>query len=419
MRIRKCLLPGLALGLAACTTGGSVPPYYDTGPVEQGVVPDRSMSDYVDPDIPPLKLDGRPDTGPKPDSGPKPDMGLCGNKKVDEPAETCDKGITAGKEGACPQTIQDCDDSNSCTTESISGSFDTCTAECVYTPVSNCCGNGLKESGEECDDGNVVDKDGCSNLCKLPGGHLLITETAASPTEAEFVEIYNPSSATVALDNYYIADRNDYFLVASSLPGAANDFVARFPAGATIAAGAYIVVAPDALKFKIAYGKAPDYELKDSDSTVTDMVAPSASAIGSQAGLTDAGELLMLFTWDGSSDLVKDVDYVVWKGSAATAVFKSPTICVDGPDSDTTTSCFLADTDPTAQSFLVPAQQGGSLHRCNYLEGTETKAGGNGVTGHDETSEPFDGVGATWLRNPKTLKYRTPGGPAPIGFCPK
>ena len=30
----------------------------------------------------------------------------------------------------------------------------------------NCCGNGVKDSNEECDDGNTADNDGCSALCK-------------------------------------------------------------------------------------------------------------------------------------------------------------------------------------------------------------------------------------------------------------
>src|SRR5689334_20938744 len=31
------------------------------------------------------------------------------------------------------------------------------------------CGNGTVETGEDCDDGNQVNDDACSNICKLPG----------------------------------------------------------------------------------------------------------------------------------------------------------------------------------------------------------------------------------------------------------
>jgi cysteine-rich repeat protein len=402
----------LGLVLAACTSGTSVPPtYYDSGPKEAAAdlpaTPDTRAPDYWPP----------PDKGKPPDLGPTPDAGPCGNKQVD-PGETCDKAIGAGKEGACP-TLAECDDGNACTNDSLAGSAAACTAECVNSPVANCCGNGTVEGSEQCDDGNVVDLDGCSNLCKLPGGHLLLTEVAVSPTEAEFFEIYNPSSTTVALDNVYVADRNDYFLVTSgALPGASTDFVAQFPPGATIAAGSYLTVAVGGMNFKTAFGKAPDYELKETDTTVPNMLEPLTNSIGSQAGLTDGGELVILFTWDGTSDLVKDIDYVVWKGANATAVSKNTVICIDGPDADTTTSCYLDDTAVTAQSYLTPPQSGGSLHRCNYLEGTEKQSGGNGLLGHDETSEPLNAATPTWKRNPNTLKHRTPGGPAPAGFCP-
>jgi len=36
--------------------------------------------------------------------------------------------------------------------------------------VVNPCGNGKLDAGEECDDGNIIDGDGCSSTCKLEGG---------------------------------------------------------------------------------------------------------------------------------------------------------------------------------------------------------------------------------------------------------
>jgi cysteine-rich repeat protein len=406
--------------LAACTSGGSVDPMHDKGPPRDGTPIDGTLDTGPGQDEGPLPDEGpppdegpTPDKGPPTDKGPKPDTGPCGNGKVD-PNETCDKAIAAGKAGACAQSAADCDDQNACTTDSVTGSAAACTAECVHTPVPSCCGNGVKEGSEACDDGNTFDSDGCSNQCKLPGGHLLLTEVATSPVDAEFVEIYNPSTVAVALDGYYLADRNDYFLVVDSLPGASTDFVARFPAGASIGPGEFRTVAVDGLKFKIAFGKAPDFELKSTDSAVADMLAPASKAIGSQAGLTDGGELVMLFHWDGAADLVKDVDYTLWH-SSTTPVNKSA-ICVDGPDADSTTSCYLS--DAVQQGHLDPPQQGGSLHRCDYLEGSEKASGGNGLLGHDETSEPLGPTGGTWKRNLKTPTLRTPGGPAPAGFCP-
>lgn len=36
----------------------------------------------------------------------------------------------------------------------------------ICTPV---CGDGLKRGGEDCDDGNVINYDGCSSNCKTEG----------------------------------------------------------------------------------------------------------------------------------------------------------------------------------------------------------------------------------------------------------
>jgi len=401
--------------LLGCSEGGTTPLDLKRDKGRRDLrVPDRSFADQEVSDITPW-----PDK-PKPDKGPKLEAGLCGNKKVDT-GEKCDKAILAGSPGACPTSAADCDDKNKCTIDSMTGSAATCTAVCDHSPIASCCGNGTVDTGEECDDGNVVDNDGCNNLCKLPGGHLVITEVAVSPSEAEFVEIYNPSTQPVALDNVYISDRYDYFMLPTgTLASGPNDFVARFPKGTKIDPGKYLVIAVQgSLGYKTTYGKAPDFELKNSELSVTDLEAPLTNAIGSQASLTDGGELVVLFTWDGATDLIKDLDYVVWKGASASMVSKNSTVCLDGPDTDTTTTCYLDDTAVTAQAFLPPPTQGGSLHRCNHLEGTEKKTGGNGAAGHDETSEPFDGAGATWKRNPSDLTYRTPGLPAPVGFCPQ
>ena len=53
----------------------------------------------------------------------------------------------------------------------------TCAAGCKFiappacdgTPGVQCCGNGIVDSGEQCDDGNANDCDGCSHLCQFRG----------------------------------------------------------------------------------------------------------------------------------------------------------------------------------------------------------------------------------------------------------
>ena len=38
----------------------------------------------------------------------------------------------------------------------------------------------------------------------------------------------------------------------------------------------------------------------------------TAGSVNGQGGLSNGGEVVVMYTWDGSSDLVTDVDYAVW-----------------------------------------------------------------------------------------------------------
>jgi cysteine-rich repeat protein len=81
---------------------------------------------------------------------------------------------------------------------------------CVAAPY---CGNGVVDSGEQCDDGNAVVGDGCS-LCTLDviappqPGEVLITEVMARPATAanEWVELYSVATHTVDLNGLYLCD---------------------------------------------------------------------------------------------------------------------------------------------------------------------------------------------------------------------
>ncbi len=69
---------------------------------------------------------------------------VCGNSKQ-ESGEQCDDGNTKNGDGCSAQ----------CTIETV-----------TPTPV---CGNAVQESGEQCDDGNTKNGDGCSNVCEREG----------------------------------------------------------------------------------------------------------------------------------------------------------------------------------------------------------------------------------------------------------
>ena len=264
---------------------------------------------------------------------------------------------------------------------------------------------------------------------------LLITEVATSPNQGEFVEIYNPGPAVVDLTNYYIADTFQYYLLGTAFPPdpAVTDFIARFPAGATIAPNTFQTISIDgAVCFQNAcgsvgmfmgYGFLPTYELPfgslNASPTVPDLLQAFPLSIGNSPNghLTNSNEPLILFYWDGVSDLVTDIDYLHWgtvmMGNAAV---NKTGVTVDGPDPDMFSSAYVADT-----AFLAGASSTGVINYCrsDYDETGQSGPPGNGVAGRNETSENW---AVTWAvcagANPGTGDPDGDGVNSNVDNCP-
>ncbi|MEM6454378.1 MAG: hypothetical protein AAF772_04715 [Acidobacteriota bacterium] len=241
---------------------------------------------------------------------------------------------------------------------------------------------------------------------------LLLSEIVVIPYEAQYIEIHNPNASAVDLSNVYLTDANApdqgvFYtnIVTGNLLTAggsfSEDFHARFPDGATIPAGGFQVIAlGDLAGFTAWFGQQPDYLLLG-DGGVTGipgMREALPGSIGADPGLFAPGETVVLYTWDGASDLVEDLDYAQFFSG-----FNPPTepvdktgVAIDGPDGDTQTSTYAPDTPVARQqpvSFGLHAR-GNAYSRLDFSEGLEIPIGGNGVDGSDETSENlFD----TWI----------------------
>ncbi len=241
---------------------------------------------------------------------------------------------------------------------------------------------------------------------------LLLTQVCVLGSPQEFIAVWNPNDEDVELEDYYLTDAihapgsQYYWRVVEPNPtqttiggGAFTDFHARFPAGAVIAAGDTIAVSiagSDA--FFASYGFLPHFELFE-DGTgpddVPDMrpVFPGSINGTTVPSLTNTSEIVVLYHWDGQSDLVTDVDVFFW-GSGTSHRFSKTGVSIDGPDADTTPTAYRPDT-PVASQRPFPSEHafGEAYHRADAEEGLEIKTGGNGVDGHDETSENLD---QTW-----------------------
>ncbi len=69
---------------------------------------------------------------------------------------TCQGGICAGGQP------RNCGDGNACTVDTCDEGAQTC----VHSPAATCCGNGVIEGSEVCDDGNTSNSDTCTNTCQ-------------------------------------------------------------------------------------------------------------------------------------------------------------------------------------------------------------------------------------------------------------
>jgi hypothetical protein len=236
----------------------------------------------------------------------------------------------------------------------------------------------------------------------MTGDHLVFSEIAVAPDTGEFVEIYNPTAAAVDLSNYYLSDNSTYVDLASGKPwqpitnNPGTDFLARFPAGTSIGAGKTLVVGFDP-GYEMTYNGCPDFFVGTAPvacggKMIPILLATEMSSVADTSNLSNAREMLVLFTWDGDkAHTLKDVDYVTWG-----AMFD------DGSRADKTgVMGYQPDTVRANQKPATAPTVGQSIERC-VIESAETAMGGNGITGHDEMSED---LGAAFMIQAKP----TPG----------
>lgn len=251
---------------------------------------------------------------------------------------------------------------------------------------------------------------------------VTVANTSTSrPLCSEYVALHNPTGAAIDLGHYHLTDATFstssqfYWKITQPDPsattaggGAFADFHAKFPAGYAIAAGDTIVIAIGGSNaYHAAYGRLPDFELYEDAATpdaVPELVEvfPGSVGAGVLGGgtntptLTDNVESLVLYRWDGVGDLVQDVDFARWGAATTTNILFDKTGVTVGA------STYLADTPVAGQQTISPTMLafGNSYARLSADEGTEVTTGGNGLTGHNETSENFPATWQTTAQNP-------------------
>jgi hypothetical protein len=251
--------------------------------------------------------------------------------------------------------------------------------------------------------------------------HLLISEVAPDTvTEAndgnssEYIEIFNPTAATVSnLHNYYLTDYNGatlkYYKVVQDGPAdlGTTDHIVQFPIGTSLAPGKVAIVAYSGTTFLTEFfggnlstftsqaGTPQLFEVFNSSPSIPDMISFNTNATNANnLNKTNAGEFELLFYWDQTSDLVRDVDVIQWGAPTGGNAFglKSSADTADGPDADAIASAFATDAGPITKTQYGTAPIN-VLVRTSSNETGETGTGGNGILNDDESTED---VAQTW-----------------------
>jgi hypothetical protein len=229
--------------------------------------------------------------------------------------------------------------------------------------------------------------------------HLLLSEIKPTVSSEEFIELFNPTAETIDLSDYFLADNAGYANLAGAFGEGPrptvhfSDFIARFPGGASIAPGEVKVIAMDSDGFEERFETEPDYALDGVGAAA--MREVYSNSIGSQASLTDSGEGVALFFWDGDTDLVVDVDLMVAGAatSAANQLQDKSGLAVDGPDTGAAATKYFSEA-ASIDDMPLQAEDEQTYQRIALEGGREDRdATGNGLHGHDESSER---IAETW-----------------------
>ncbi|MBI4700647.1 MAG: lamin tail domain-containing protein [Deltaproteobacteria bacterium] len=254
--------------------------------------------------------------------------------------------------------------------------------------------------------------------CQAGGDHLLISEIGTAPEDGEFIEIWNRGGSEIDLSAYYLSDNSVYYDIAAGKAWSPitdnpnSDFLVQFPPGTKIGAGKVLVVQAGK-GFETFWKSCPDFVMANADITcggdsVPAMAIPKNGGLGTDTGkyLTNDREMLVLFCWGGKAATVKDVDYVTW-GTTFEPGTRADKSGVAGYQADT-----APDKQKPAPSYKfsnspdagTPAE---SIARAGADESAEKSSGGNGLSGHDETSED---LGAAFSVQQKASPGVAPGG---------
>ena len=220
--------------------------------------------------------------------------------------------------------------------------------------------------------------------------HLLLSTIVIAPDSAEMVILKNPTDSEINLNNYYLTDattsnQHYYNFVSGENYWSENafDFFVKFP-NIILSSGDSLVISMSTSDiFYNYYGFNCDISLADSETLFEGDIGILIQINGMNA-FEDTRETLILFHWDGNSSVVEDIDYFLWSESDYN--FLDPSahqLAIDKSLIDG----YFPDTPVEQQVYKMKHEPNYAFVRTNLEEVDEVTSGGNGLTGHNETSE--------------------------------
>ena len=238
--------------------------------------------------------------------------------------------------------------------------------------------------------------------------HIIFTQITTTSDQAEVIAIYNPTDEAIDLSDYYLSDAESSGKHYYNLPtgndywsGLSSDFIVRFPIISIDPDQTLTISINDVSTFNGYYTYDPDLTLTDDMLDAVD----GQNTIGTSANLNENYESVILFYWDGFSSIVQDVDYFYWGNPLGLDLYGIDKTGIltyeDDTDFDTQAGHILEAHDPDYSYVRNSTTENGESGPSNNVTG-------NGITGHDETSEIFN---QSWGIIPNPLL------PEPVAGC--